>query len=159
MDWPTLVITQLKIWIEQEKGIDRHYQDLYLSSGQENSAATQSPIAGQLSDVDVLPDGCSVCLCAKPIPTITLQIADQTNPRKYKRREVRIGMTSRMASVLDSFAQRKGFRPTRLRFMVDGQRVYSNQTPWQLDLQEQDCINCSLETSKAEKLKEAGGPA
>jgi len=50
-----------------------------------------------------------------------------------------------MSKVFDTYAQRKGVAAASLRFLLDGDRVEGHQTPKQLELDDQDQIDCMLE--------------
>ena len=50
-----------------------------------------------------------------------------------------------MSKVFDAYAQRKGVQSSSLRFLLDGDRIQADQTPKQLELEDQDQIDCVLE--------------
>lgn len=50
-----------------------------------------------------------------------------------------------MQKVFETYAQRKGVQPKSLRFLLDGERIESDQTPKMLELEDQDQIDCVLE--------------
>ena len=50
-----------------------------------------------------------------------------------------------MSKVFDTYAQRKGVQANSLRFLLDGERIQGDQTPKQLELDDQDQIDCMLE--------------
>jgi len=50
-----------------------------------------------------------------------------------------------MSKVFETYAQRKGVQSNSLRFLLDGERIQNDQTPKQLDLDDQDQIDCMLE--------------
>ena len=52
-----------------------------------------------------------------------------------------------MQKVFDTYAQRKGVSASSLRFLLDGDRILPEQTPKQLELDDQDQIDCMLEQS------------
>lgn len=52
-----------------------------------------------------------------------------------------------MSKVFDTYAQRKGVQASSLRFLLDGDRIQPDSTPKQLELDDQDQIDCMLEQS------------
>ena len=50
-----------------------------------------------------------------------------------------------MEKVFQTYAQRKGVQASSLRFLLDGERIQGDQTPKQLELDDQDQIDCMLE--------------
>ena len=54
-------------------------------------------------------------------------------------------MTTKMSKVFDAYASRKGVQANALRFLLDGERINADQTPKQLEMEEQDQIDCLLE--------------
>lgn len=63
----------------------------------------------------------------------------------------KVKKTTRMEKVFNTYATRKGVQVSALRFLLDGQRVNSDDTPTSLDLEDQDQIDCMLE-------QQGGGP-
>ena len=57
----------------------------------------------------------------------------------------KIKKTTKMGKVFDTYAQRKGVQVGSLRFLLDGERIDSMQTPKLLELEDQDQIDCVLE--------------
>jgi small ubiquitin-related modifier len=49
-----------------------------------------------------------------------------------------------MEKVFQTYAQRKGVDLNAIRFLYDGTRVQNDQTPVQLELEDNDCIDCML---------------
>lgn len=52
-----------------------------------------------------------------------------------------------MQKVFDTYAGRKGFSASTLRFLYDGHRINSNDTPKMLEMEDQDQIDCKIEMS------------
>ena len=50
-----------------------------------------------------------------------------------------------MSKVFNAYAKRKGVQGNALRFLLDGQRINPEQTPGDLELEDQDQIDCVLE--------------
>eukprot|EP00549_Striatella_unipunctata_P017910 CAMPEP_0118687794 /NCGR_PEP_ID=MMETSP0800-20121206/8576_1 /TAXON_ID=210618 ORGANISM="Striatella unipunctata, Strain CCMP2910" /NCGR_SAMPLE_ID=MMETSP0800 /ASSEMBLY_ACC=CAM_ASM_000638 /LENGTH=56 /DNA_ID=CAMNT_0006585009 /DNA_START=173 /DNA_END=343 /DNA_ORIENTATION=- len=50
-----------------------------------------------------------------------------------------------MAKVFETYAEKKGIQANSLRFLLDGERIKGDQTPKQLELEDQDQIDCMLE--------------
>lgn len=72
---------------------------------------------------------------------ITIRVRDQTGEETY----FKIKKTTKMAKVFDTYAQRKGVQAQSLRFLLDGERIDGDATPKQLELDDQDQIDCMLE--------------
>mmetsp|Transcript_36054 Transcript_36054/g.43065 ORF Transcript_36054/g.43065 Transcript_36054/m.43065 type:complete len:97 (+) Transcript_36054:117-407(+) len=72
---------------------------------------------------------------------ITIRVKDQTGEETF----FKIKRTTKMSKVFDTYAQRKGVAAGSLRFLLDGDRVEGHQTPKQLELDDQDQIDCMLE--------------
>lgn len=72
---------------------------------------------------------------------ITIRVRDQTGDETF----FKIKKTTKMSKVFDTYAQRKGVASTALRFLLDGERIEGTQTPKQLELDDQDQIDCMLE--------------
>ncbi len=49
-----------------------------------------------------------------------------------------------MSKVFNAYAKRKGVAGGALRFLLDGQRINPEQTPGDLELEDQDQIDCVL---------------
>ena len=52
--------------------------------------------------------------------------------------------TTKMFKVFDAYASRKGVQSDDMQFFFDGERINADQTPEQLEMQEQDQIDCSF---------------
>mmetsp|Transcript_1216 Transcript_1216/g.1771 ORF Transcript_1216/g.1771 Transcript_1216/m.1771 type:complete len:96 (+) Transcript_1216:109-396(+) len=72
---------------------------------------------------------------------ITIRVRDQTGEETY----FRIKKTTKMAKVFETYAEKKGIQANSLRFLLDGERIKGDQTPKQLELEDQDQIDCMLE--------------
>lgn len=57
----------------------------------------------------------------------------------------KIKRTTKMEKVFATYAQRKGVQANSLRFLLDGDRIQGTQTPKELELDDQDQIDCMLE--------------
>ena len=73
--------------------------------------------------------------------TITIRVRDQTGEETF----FKVKKTTRMDKVFASYAQRKGVGLASLRFLLDGERVNPDHTPKDLELEDQDQIDCMLE--------------
>jgi len=73
--------------------------------------------------------------------TITIRVKDQAGEETY----FKVKKTTKMSKVFDAYAQRKGVQRKALRFLLDGERIQDDQTPDDLDLDENDQIDCLLE--------------
>merc|ERR1719331_2904802 len=74
---------------------------------------------------------------------ITIRVRDQTGEKTF----FKIKKTTKMSKVFNTYAQRKGVQLSSLRFLLDGERIEENATPKQLELDDQDQIDCMLEQS------------
>mmetsp|Transcript_22348 Transcript_22348/g.46988 ORF Transcript_22348/g.46988 Transcript_22348/m.46988 type:complete len:98 (-) Transcript_22348:236-529(-) len=74
---------------------------------------------------------------------ITIRVRDQTGEETY----FKIKKTTKMQKVFDTYASRKGVQASSLRFLLDGERIQPDATPKQLELDDQDQIDCMLEQS------------
>mmetsp|Transcript_2256 Transcript_2256/g.2984 ORF Transcript_2256/g.2984 Transcript_2256/m.2984 type:complete len:96 (-) Transcript_2256:120-407(-) len=74
---------------------------------------------------------------------ITIRVRDQTGEETY----FKIKKTTKMSKVFETYASRKGVQSSSLRFLLDGERIQGDQTPKQLELDDQDQIDCMLEQS------------
>mmetsp|Transcript_19376 Transcript_19376/g.26598 ORF Transcript_19376/g.26598 Transcript_19376/m.26598 type:complete len:98 (+) Transcript_19376:129-422(+) len=72
---------------------------------------------------------------------ITIRVRDQTGEETY----FKIKKTTKMSKVFETYASRKGVQSSSLRFLLDGERIQGDQTPKQLELDDQDQIDCMLE--------------
>jgi len=68
-------------------------------------------------------------------------LAQQAGEETY----FKVKKTTKMSKVFDAYAQRKGVQRKALRFLLDGERIQDDQTPDDLDLDENDQIDCLLE--------------
>ncbi len=59
----------------------------------------------------------------------------------------KIKQSTKMQKVFDTYAGRKGFSASTLRFLYDGHRINSNDTPKMLEMEDQDQIDCKIEMS------------
>jgi small ubiquitin-related modifier len=57
----------------------------------------------------------------------------------------KIKRSTKLAKVFESYSIKKGVQSSSLRFMLDGERVDGEQTAADLDLEDQDQIDCLLE--------------
>ena len=73
--------------------------------------------------------------------TITIRVKDQTGEETF----FKIKKTTKMSKVFETYASRKGVQAASLRFLLDGERITGDQTPKQLELDDQDQIDCLLE--------------
>ena len=76
-----------------------------------------------------------------PHTTTTTPPFLQTGEETY----FKIKKTTKMEKVFATYAQRKGVQAQSLRFLLDGERINGDQTPKQLEIDDQDQIDCMLE--------------
>ena len=57
-----------------------------------------------------------------------------------------------MEKVFSTYAQRKGVQVNSLRFLLDGERIDPSSTPKQLELDDQDQIDCMLEQMGGKRI-------
>jgi len=74
---------------------------------------------------------------------ITIRVRDQTGEETF----FKIKKTTKMSKVFETYASRKGVQSQSLRFLLDGERIEPFSTPADLDLDDQDQIDCMLEQS------------
>jgi small ubiquitin-related modifier len=58
-----------------------------------------------------------------------------------------------MEKVFQTYAQRKGVDLNAIRFLYDGTRVQNDQTPVELELEDNDCIDCMLYQSGGSSIR------
>lgn len=56
-----------------------------------------------------------------------------------------------MGRIFEAYAKRKSVPASALRFMLDGERIQSESTPTQLDLEDKDQIDVFLEQTGGHK--------
>ena len=66
----------------------------------------------------------------------------------------KVTMTIKMSMIFDAYASRKGVQANALRFLLDGERINADQTPKQLEMEEQDQIVCVFDAPFKGTLKE-----
>ncbi|OEU22446.1 small ubiquitin-like protein [Fragilariopsis cylindrus CCMP1102] len=74
---------------------------------------------------------------------ITIRVRDQTGEETF----FKIKKSTKMSKVFNTYAQRKGVQMSSLRFLLDGERIAETMTPQDLELDDQDQIDCMLEQS------------
>jgi hypothetical protein len=124
------------------KGVELQSLEFYLEDG-EIIRRYDTPFSFELNDndqIDVILNQ-SVAVSNK-IP-ITLRLRDQTREETF----FKIKRSSRLSKVFDTYARMKGVESDSLRFLFGGRRIYSHQTPLDLDLEDQDQIDVMLERS------------
>lgn len=57
----------------------------------------------------------------------------------------KIKKTTQLKKLMEAYCERLGKQPGSLRFLFDGQRISPNDTPQQLGLQNEDCIEVMVE--------------
>ena len=83
----------------------------------------------------------SVILVENMSNPIDFAIRDQSGDKTY----FRVRRATRFERVFDTYAQRKGVSVGSLRFHLDGERINPTQSPRELDMEDQDEIDCILE--------------
>ena len=79
--------------------------------------------------------------------SIFTKILNNLNQKTGEETYFKIKKSTKMQKVFDTYAQRKGVQASSLRFLLDGDRIQPDQTPKQLELDDQDQIDCMLEQS------------
>eukprot|EP00618_Florenciella_parvula_P007354 CAMPEP_0119545086 /NCGR_PEP_ID=MMETSP1344-20130328/55062_1 /TAXON_ID=236787 /ORGANISM="Florenciella parvula, Strain CCMP2471" /LENGTH=279 /DNA_ID=CAMNT_0007589599 /DNA_START=61 /DNA_END=899 /DNA_ORIENTATION=+ len=77
--------------------------------------------------------------------TITIRVRDQTGEETF----FKVKKSTRFEKVFSTYAQRKGVNVASLRFLIDGERINPSQSPAELDMEDQDQIDCMLEQQAA----------
>ena len=73
--------------------------------------------------------------------TLTIGIKDQNDQVIH----FKIKPTTKLEKVFKTYAERKGISLTACRFMIDGERVPEGATPKELEMKDQDEIECLLQ--------------
>jgi small ubiquitin-related modifier len=73
---------------------------------------------------------------------LTIRVRDQASDETF----FKVKKTTKMGKLIDAYAKRKGIDVTTIRFLVDGRRVERDDTPKTLELQDEDQIDCLLES-------------
>ncbi|KAL3817610.1 hypothetical protein ACHAXA_006499 [Cyclostephanos tholiformis] len=97
-----------------------------------------------MGDDEAKPDGDSKPAEVSPAgdaAPMTIIVKDQTGELIY----FKIKRNTKMQKVIDAYATRKNMRADALRFLFDGHRIKSEDTPKTLELEEKDMILCMLE--------------
>merc|ERR1719253_191462 len=71
---------------------------------------------------------------------ITIRVKDQNGEETM----FKIKKTTKMKKVFATYAARKGVEATAMRFMLDGENINPDTTPADLDLDDDDQIDCFL---------------
>ncbi|KAJ1450521.1 ubiquitin-related domain-containing protein [Pelagophyceae sp. CCMP2097] len=72
---------------------------------------------------------------------LNIRIRDQTGEETF----FKVKKTTKFDKVFSTYAARKGVNANSLRFLFDGTRLQGSQTPDELDMEENDQIDCMLE--------------
>ena len=72
---------------------------------------------------------------------ITIRVRDQTGEETF----FRVKKRTQFERIFSTYAQRKGVNIASLRFLIDGERINPTQSPRELDMRDQDQIDCMLE--------------
>jgi small ubiquitin-related modifier len=75
--------------------------------------------------------------------TITLRVRDQSGEEMF----FKVKKSTKMDKIMQAYAQRRGLAANALRFMVDGERLTSDQTAKMLELEDDDQIDVMLEST------------
>mmetsp|Transcript_10612 Transcript_10612/g.13189 ORF Transcript_10612/g.13189 Transcript_10612/m.13189 type:complete len:195 (+) Transcript_10612:77-661(+) len=73
--------------------------------------------------------------------TLSVCIRDQTGEETF----FKVKKTTKLEKVFNAYAERKGVNSSSLRFLLDGVRVRPEQTPTELDMEDNDQLDCMLE--------------
>jgi len=79
---------------------------------------------------------------------ITVKVKDQQGEETH----FKIKSTTKFSKVFNAYAQRKGVDPNSLRFMFDGSHIQAEQTPGELDMEDEDVIDCMLQQVGGRRL-------
>ena len=71
---------------------------------------------------------------------ITIKVKDQQGEETH----FKIKTTTKFSKVFAAYAQRKGVDAASVRFMFDGTSLAADQTPADLDMEDEDVIDCML---------------
>jgi small ubiquitin-related modifier len=85
-------------------------------------------------------------------PTVAERRRGPTEPITFRIRDhigeelsFKIRYGTRMGKVFETYAQQKGVQAQTLRFLLYGERILDHQTPWMLELDDNDEIDCMPE--------------
>ena len=76
----------------------------------------------------------------KAAGTITIRVKDQQGEDTF----FKVKKTTKMEKVFTAYAQRKGVALAQVRFLLDGVRIQPTDTPENLEIEDQDQIDCVL---------------
>ena len=91
--------------------------------------------------------------------THTPTIIHKHDNKKGEETMFKIKKSTKMSKVFKAYAQRKGVEEQSLRFLLDGERIDSDNTPKMLELEDEDQIDCVLQQTggASDDEKEEGG--
>merc|ERR1712146_262410 len=72
---------------------------------------------------------------------ITIKVKDQQGEETH----FKIKTTTKFHKVFNAYSQRKGVDPASIRFAFDGQHINPEQTPADIDMEDEDVIDCMLQ--------------
>ena len=73
--------------------------------------------------------------------SLNIRIRDQTGEETF----FKVKKTTKLDKVFNAYSTRKGVAATSLRFLFDGSRVNSTQTPESLEMEDGDVIDVMME--------------
>mmetsp|Transcript_31300 Transcript_31300/g.68400 ORF Transcript_31300/g.68400 Transcript_31300/m.68400 type:complete len:97 (+) Transcript_31300:151-441(+) len=73
--------------------------------------------------------------------TISLKVKDQDNNEVH----FKVKMTTKFDKIFTAFCEKRGIAKENSRFVFDGTRLNGQQTPKDLDMEDEDCIEVFLE--------------
>ena len=79
------------------------------------------------------------------VANMTALLPAFSSPQNGEETFFKVKANTKMSKVFNAYAKRKGVQGNALRFLLDGQRINAEQTPGDLELEDQDQIDCVLE--------------
>jgi len=73
--------------------------------------------------------------------TINLRVVSQDGNEVY----FKIKRQTPLRKLMDAYCQRQAIDPNSIRFLYDGQRIQAEQTPKELDMEDNDIIDAVLQ--------------
>mmetsp|Transcript_5873 Transcript_5873/g.10176 ORF Transcript_5873/g.10176 Transcript_5873/m.10176 type:complete len:109 (-) Transcript_5873:353-679(-) len=96
---------------------------------------------------DIADNGANNAADAKPEvkgekgETISLKVKDQDNNEVH----FKVKLTTKFDKIFNAFCEKRGISREHTRFIFDGNRLTGQQTPKDLEMEDEDCIEVFLE--------------
>jgi small ubiquitin-related modifier len=127
------LVCEAKAMAARSLGVSANQFDLY-KEGNENALRFDR----QLANFGIAAPAATLFML--PSQSVTIRLRDQTGWDMY----FKLSPLTAMDKVFNAFAKRKGVAASGLRTLLDGERINGDQTPCDLDLEDQDQIDVVL---------------